>query len=307
MTRMVNTGSVIVDQVIRLDKLPPAGGDVIARGSEFVAGGGLNSMLGASRYGMDVLYCGVVGTGPFSDIIIDALEREGITSVYPRVPDVDNGYCVAFVEDCAERTFVTTIGVEGDFGYEHLSALDVRDDDMVYVSGYSLATENNAEGLARWLGEIAEDVVVVVDPSPLITQLPRALFDPLVKRADIWSCNEREAHALAGAANDMANAKKMKSLLKPNATVVIRAGSAPTVVCMPDYEVVSVPTFPTNASDTNGAGDVHVGVMMAALADGASLIDAVTRANAASAIMVSRSGPNTAPTRAEIEEFMASS
>lgn len=303
--RMINTGSVIVDQVIRLPKMPEPGGDVIANSTELVAGGGLNSMLGAARYGMKVVYCGLVGTGPFADIIGQALEKDGISSIFPRVPDADNGYCVAFVEDSAERTFVTTLGVEGDFGYEHLAAIQLEPGDLIYISGYSLATESNAVGLAKWLAEIPADIPVVVDPSPLISELPRELYAPLLARADIWSCNEREAEILGESGSDAANATAIKKLLKKDAAVVVRAGNDPTVVITGAGEVVAVPTFPTVVRDTNGAGDTHVGVMMAALAEGHDLVEAVRRGNAAAAIMISRPGPNTAPQQEEINRVLA--
>jgi sugar/nucleoside kinase (ribokinase family) len=52
--------------------------------------------------------------------------------------------------------------------------------------------------------------------------------------------------------------------------------------------------------DTNGAGDTHCGVLAAELLQGATLLDAAVRANAAAALSVTRPGPATAPGRAEI-------
>jgi sugar/nucleoside kinase (ribokinase family) len=56
--------------------------------------------------------------------------------------------------------------------------------------------------------------------------------------------------------------------------------------------------------DTNGAGDTHTGVLLAERAAGASWSHAAARANAAGAIKVTRRGPDTAPTRAEIDDFL---
>ena len=66
-----------------------------------------------------------------------------------------------------------------------------------------------------------------------------------------------------------------------------------------------LPGHPQRPVDTNGAGDTHTGVLLAERAGGSSWADAAARANAAGAIKVTRRGPDTAPTRAEIDAFLA--
>ena len=58
------------------------------------------------------------------------------------------------------------------------------------------------------------------------------------------------------------------------------------------------------AVDTNGAGDCHTGVLLAEVAAGRGWVGAARRANAAAAIKVTRRGPATAPTAAEVDDFL---
>jgi sugar/nucleoside kinase (ribokinase family) len=68
--------------------------------------------------------------------------------------------------------------------------------------------------------------------------------------------------------------------------------------------VVHVPGFQVRVIDTNGAGDTHGGVFIAALA--ADTPEAAARAaNAAAALSVTRRGPATAPTREDLARFLA--
>ncbi len=60
------------------------------------------------------------------------------------------------------------------------------------------------------------------------------------------------------------------------------------------------------AIDATGAGDAHTGVLIAGLAAGLDPVSAARRANAAAALAVTRRGAATAPTRAEIDAFLAS-
>jgi len=68
---------------------------------------------------------------------------------------------------------------------------------------------------------------------------------------------------------------------------------------------VRIPAPTVHAVDTTGAGDAHSGVFLAALADGLSAADAARRANAAAAMAVTRPGPATSPTRAELDAWLA--
>jgi len=66
-----------------------------------------------------------------------------------------------------------------------------------------------------------------------------------------------------------------------------------------------IPAPAVVAVDTTGAGDAHSGVFLAGLADGLSPAAAASRANAAAALTVTRAGPATSPTRAELDLFLA--
>ncbi|MFY9262552.1 MAG: sugar kinase [Actinomycetaceae bacterium] len=303
MARLIHTGSVIVDQVMHIREVPEPGADIVATHAYATAGGAMNSLVAAAKDGMEVIYCGLVGTGMNASVIAQALDNAGIALNYPRLTDADNGYCVALVDDTGERTFITSIGVEGRFAFEHMDAIPLRETDLVYVSGYSLATPENAQGLAQWLPIIPASVKVFVDPSPLVTELPAELYQPLLDRADVFSANRREAEAIAE------DVKALALMLRPGAWAVVRNGAEPTLACQNidgiAGEVIEVPTFPQTPIDTNGAGDVHAGVMLAGLGRGLDVPEAVRRANAASAIKVTRSGPTAAPTTAEIDEFLA--
>jgi sugar/nucleoside kinase (ribokinase family) len=68
---------------------------------------------------------------------------------------------------------------------------------------------------------------------------------------------------------------------------------------------VHVPAPAVTAVDSTGAGDAHAGVFLAALAGGLAPLDAAARANAAAAFAVTRDGPATAPTRAELDAWLA--
>jgi len=304
MSRLVSVGNVIVDIVMRIGALPEPGGDVIADGSEITAGGGLNTMVAARRDGMDVVFAGQYGTGPFGDVVRQALEESGVTVVQPGLPDVDSGYCVALVDATTERTFVTSVGAEGQLTRADLDRVALRADDVVFVSGYGLAHPVNGAAIADWLGTVPSSVRVVFDPSPLVDTLPAAVLAAVSARSDVVSANSREARLLSPTSATLAEATAAIAAAA-RGTALVRDGADGCWVVESGSEPVLVPGFPVVAVDTNGAGDAHDGVLAAALGRGVSLQDAVRRANAAAALAVTRTGPATAPTADETDALLA--
>ncbi len=304
MPRLVSVGNVVVDIVLRVDALPEPGGDVLASASQITAGGGLNTMVAAARDGLEVAFGGQYGTGPFGDVVRQALADAGVDVLQDGLDDVDSGYCVALVDASTERTFVTSVGAEGHLGRAELDRIALRDDDTVFVSGYGLAHAVNGPAIADWLGTVPDSVRVVLDPSPLVGTLPPAVLRPVTARADVVSANGREARIAAPGATgpDEAVARLAAAA---RGTALVRDGAAGCWVAAPGVAPVLVPGFAVDAVDSNGAGDAHGGVLVAALARGDDLLSAVRRANAAAALAVTREGPATAPSRAETDAFLA--
>jgi sugar/nucleoside kinase (ribokinase family) len=269
--RLIHSGQVVVDLVLRIGRMPPRGGDILASEFQQTAGGGFNVMAAAARSGATVVYAGSHGIGPYGDLVRNAMAGEGITIAHPPA-EPDTGIVVALVEESGERTFVTGPGAEG-----HFEPVDTTAEDFVYLTGYSLTHQHNVDALLDWLPSVPGKVLL--DPSPLVADIA---WEPILPHVDILSCNATEAAVLSDA----------------DVPVIIHRNG-------PDGCTVNglhIPGVPVQAVDTNGAGDTHCGVLIAELLRGTKIETAARRANAAAAISVTRHGPATAPTRAEIDQ-----
>jgi sugar/nucleoside kinase (ribokinase family) len=70
--------------------------------------------------------------------------------------------------------------------------------------------------------------------------------------------------------------------------VLVRLGRDGCLLLMRGRDIQQLPAPSLEVADTTGAGDAHTGTFMAALAVGASPLDAVRRANLAAATAVSK-------------------
>jgi sugar/nucleoside kinase (ribokinase family) len=223
------------------------------------------------------------------------------------VPGLDTGFVITLVEPGGERTFVTSPGAEARLAPAALAAVTARPQDTVYLSGYALAHEANRAALLGWLPGLPAAARLVFDPGPLGEQVPAAALDQVERRAGWWAGNAAEAAARTGEATPEAAALALAGRTG-RAGVLVRTGPDGCLLAGPGAgreSLIRVPGFPAAVVDTTGAGDTHTGVFLAALAAGADPAAAARRANAAAAISVTRPGPATAPTAAELDRFLA--
>ncbi|CAB4941646.1 unannotated protein [freshwater metagenome] len=310
MSRVIHTGQALVDVVVEVPDLPVRGQNVMAASATDYAGGAVTVLVAAARFGAACVHAGAHGTGPHGDLVRAALDSEGIALSAPAVPALDTGICVVMVEPSAERTFVTTLGAEREISVESLAASAPRAGDLVCVTGFSLALDRTRDPLLAWLPTLDPEVVVVLDPGAAFADLPADVRAAMLEVTDVWSSNAEEAEGLLRAAgrpvpDDLAGlTTAVAPLLRGDAVAIVRDGPGGCAVHV-GGETTDVPGFPQKPLDTNGAGDTHTGALLAEVAAGTPWVEGCRRANAAAAIKVTRRGPESAPTAAEVDEFLA--
>lgn len=301
--RVIHTGQAMVDLVVEVPHLPVRGGNVNARTATRYAGGSVTILVAAARQGALAVQAGAVGAGPNGDLVRETLTREGVRVSSEPVPDLDTGVCVVLVEPSAERTFVTTRAAERRISVESLSASRPEVGDLVCVTGYSLY-EPTKDPLLRWLDSLADGVLVVLDPGAAFAGFDPDLVERMLSRTQVWTSNAHEAQELTGVADAEGSCAAVAQRLPDGAVVIVRDGPVGAFVHV-GGETTHVAGFPQTPVDTNGAGDTHTGVLCAGLAADLGWVEACRRANAAGAIKVTRRGPATSPTAAEVERFLA--
>lgn len=302
--RLVLVGSILVDILMYVDAMPPRGGDIIARQSLFTSGGGFNVLLGASRLTMPVAYAGRVGDGPMGTQVMSDLTKANIPLILPRTPGEDTGFDIGFVESNAERTFVTSPGTESRLGLSDLHNIPLQSDDAIYVSGYDLSYPVSGASLGEWLPTLPEDCLLIIDPGPLVTDIPADRLRTSLARCDILSLNAREITILTESTDVQEAAFLLVSRIAPDGFVIARDGANGCWIASTNLTPTHVPARLTQAVDTTGAGDAHVAALLAYLAQGNDIRTAVRIANVAASLSVEKIGPATGPTHEELDAYL---
>ncbi len=302
--RLIQLSGAVIDLIFQVAALPQPGEEAQVHSSALSAGGGFNAMIAARRAGMAVAYAAPHGTGPFAELLRQALTQEGIDLLLPPTQLDDQGLCTVLIDASGERTFITRDGAERAFDKAALLEIAFGGEDWWLLSGYGLAMPKAQHTLGAWLAACPPTTRLLFDPSPRVADIPEALLSLVLSRCQWVSANRREAAALTGESDPRLAIGALCSLTEQGGAI-LRCGDAGCWLQLAGQEPLHLPAYPVAAIDTNGAGDTHIGSFIAALSDGATPATAATFANAAAALSTTRNGPATAPAAAETRAFMA--
>lgn len=289
-------GAAVVDIIADTWTLPWRGCDIELKQQGVNVGGcALNIAVTLKRLGIDASNALPLGQGVWAERIRSRLAKEGLSSAIDPV-EGDNGWCLALVEPDGERTFMSFSGVENQWSADWLAQLRMPRGSLVYLSGYQLASPCG-ERLIHWLETTAE-VTPFIDFGPRINDITDDAMARIMACRPVVSLNRQEALIAAkrtGFATDT----------QAFGEAWIQHFSAPLVVrhdkdgawYFSGQSSGFVPAFPATVVDTIGAGDSHAGGVLAGLASGWSLADAVLLGNAVASWVVGHRGGDCAPTR----------
>ena len=276
-------GSLNLDAVVRVERLPTPGETVLGSGLAWLPGGkGANQAVAAARQGVATALIGRVGDDEAGRSLTARLAAEGVdTSGVLATPDDATGVALISVDRAGANTIVVAPSANGSLAPADVDGAAVgRATVLVAQLETPVDTVRHAFELARRAG-----VTTVLNPSP-VEGVDAALLDLV----DVLVANEHEAGELG--------------VGLPCRAVVVTRGAGGAVVSE-DGDQVVVPSYPVDAVDTTGAGDAFCGTLAARLAAGRSLLDAVGAAVAAGALAVTRPGALPSfPTAAEVAALL---
>ena len=285
MARLLFIGSTVADVVLRTPCLPVTGQDVNLLSQRVSLGGcAYNAFHTARLTGQaDCTLFSPIGSGVWGDFVRHALAERGVVSAAPQV-DEPNGCCYCLVEPDGERTFLCEHGAEYRFRAEWFDSLR-GDWDGVYLCGLE-AEEDTGESILRYL-EAPPPGQLYFAPGPRLIHIPPSRMARIFALSPLVHLSETELGQFTRE-EDVPRAAAMLHALTEN-SVVVTLGARGAYARLGEEEVF-VPGIPARVVDTIGAGDSHIGALMAALADGLAPEEALRRANRVAAAVVSQEG-----------------
>lgn len=292
MKKALMIGSTVADIMIYVDHLPSVEEDVEPTGQTMSIGGccfNVSNML--SFFQVPYTLFSPVGSGIYGAFILEELKKRGIEPALTRSDA--NGCCYCIVDKNGNRSFLAVHGAEYLFEKEWFDALDVSEYTDVYICGLEIEDKT---------GDVIVDFIkrnpqlnVYFAPSARILHIPDPLMNDLLNCSPILHLNREEASMYLRSTGQLEEADPNVMELchrlyeRTKNTVFVTDGEKGAYAFdgKKDYWVAG---FPANAIDGTGAGDSHIGTLMALRMLGYSLETAMRIAAFVSARIVSQSG-----------------
>jgi ribokinase len=299
-------GSLNMDQVVRVPRMPVVGETLLGAGSlKLVPGGkGANQAVAMARLGGHVAMAGRVGTDPFGERLLAALQADHIdTDLVVADQEEASGVAFIFLSPEGNNAIIVAGGANMWVGTDEEQVARIVSA-MQYVSALVLQLEIPVTTVQRLIDVAATmNIPVILNLAPA-QALPRATL----KQISILILNETEASILSGQrVESVEDARIVATVLYgygigmvvitlgANGALLATSGEDGKVHCIyqkaPKVFVI----------DSTAAGDCFVGALTVALTEGQSPEEALRFAVHASALKVTKFGAQSGlPTREEV-------
>ena len=264
-------GSINLDLVARVERLPRAGETVSGSAFERVPGGkGANQAVAAARLGASVQMVGCVGEDAFAGEALAGLRAAGVMLDVAAVHGQTTGIAVINVDAAGENTIVAVPGANGFTTVE-----DVRGPVLCQLE-IPPETVSAAADRATWFA---------LNAAPAVPVDPR-----VVEEADLVVVNRYELDALPA---------------RPRKLVALTLGAEGAVLYEGEREVARAAPPRVTAVDGTAAGDAFCACLVVSLLEERDREEALLRACAAGALAAARFGAQPSlPTAAEVDAIL---
>lgn len=254
-------------------------------------GSAANTMIAFSQFGGKGFYSCKVADDEPGRLFLQELIKLGLDCnlSLENLPIGTTGQCLVLVTEDAQRTMNTHLGISETLSPAVLDLAAIAASEYLYLEGYLVAspTALNALITARQHAKISNTKVALTLSDPnMVRYFKNELLKVIDEQVDLLFCNEEEALLFTETQTLDAAVALLQTLTKH---LVITCGSHGAVLSI-DNEIIAIPTTPTLAVDTVGAGDMFAGAYLYAVTHGYAPQLAIELANKAAREVVGQYG-----------------
>ncbi len=302
---VVTLGSITIDMVTKVQKIPKENDIIISEGLKLVPGGkATNAAIAISRLQENVFMIGKVGNDFFGEDVKSILNKDGVNTDFVDTDSfIPTGTIMVNVDERGKNTIVVNEDANIRINKKTISDFLQGVDNGLQIDCFYVTLEPLTEMVEFAIKEFKKrSVMVFLDAAPQARPLPEYLY----RYIDFLSANEYEATTMTGIKvvdHKTAN-KAAKYLRKKGANhIIITLGKMGAILLKKnDKESTYFPGNIVKVVDETAAGDAFRGAFVAEYLETKDMDKAMVFANKAGAFAVTKLGAYSAmPTREELE------
>lgn len=292
MKKILVVGSLSVDLTIETPRMPEQGETLKGESLELFCGGkGANQAVAIARLGGEVDMLGCVGSDPYGELILANLRENHVGSQQvTTIPNATSGTAHIFLIDHDNR--IVIIPGTNDAVTPKLVTAQLTDKLAMYDL---VIMQNEIPRLTNQrVIELCQqaEVPVLYNPAPADPQAGE-----WIDQIAYLTPNETECAMI------FPNLSLEEAVAMYPNKLIVTLGSA-GVLFHDGEKLQQISAYDVAVTDTTGAGDTFNGAFALGIVSGKSISEAITMANQAAAVSVTKKGAQGGmPTMAELESF----
>lgn len=303
MRNILVIGSLNMDFVIEVSKMPLPGQTILGKDFKLVPGGkGANQAYAMGKLGAKTSMIGAIGNDEYGEKLLENLNSVNVNiDGIIKLENENTGCAFINVDENAENSIVVIGGANVRITKEMIDAnFKLIEQAEIIVMQLEIPLD-----VVEYIAQKAkkEGKLIILDPAPAL----RGLSKEILSNIDIIKPNETEIQIISGMEikSEEDIIKAAKSLIEKGVkNVIVTLGGAGSLLVTKDSEKkFSSPKV--KAIDTTAAGDTFTAGLAKSLLEGKSIEESIKFGHIASAIAVTRKGAQTSiPSLEDIDEFI---
>lgn len=255
-------------------------------------GSAANTVIAVNQFGGSSYYSCKVANDDYGHFYMNDLKKSGIHTNLNgyELPEGITGKCLVMITPDADRTMNTFLGISSSLDASVLTEEALANSKFLYLEGYLVTSDQGVDAMlqAKALAEKHGVMTSITLSDPSIVEHFKGSFEKVIgEGVDLLFCNEDEALKYTDTNNLLEAREKLKYIAKRFAITLGKNG----VMIFDGDTFIEIESFPVQAIDTNGAGDMFAGAFLYAITHGHSYAQAGKIASLAASKVVSKFGP----------------
>lgn len=247
------TLSTVDDQIKILDAVTDRARKISSGGSA------ANTIHGIGAMGGKGYYLGRVADDEYGRHYTEDMRACGVGFPGPDAAQQGTGTCVVLITPDSERTMLTHLGISSELHPDNVDETIIEKCRAVYIEGYLWTGEETrqaAEKMADTAKKAGVPVSFTLSDAFIVNSFRAALEDFIRWKVDILFCNDVEARAMFETDDTDYAFEQLRGMVD---TLFLTRGKEGAWACNASHKKVVIGSFPVQAVDTTGAGDLFAG------------------------------------------------
>lgn len=250
-------GSSVCDVMIHIDHFPQVCGDENIRSQHWTMGGcAYNVAHVLYQQNLPFLLFSPVGQGLYGQFVRQELQKRHIPTMLES--SQNNGCCYCIIDRHKERTFLCEHGAEYIYQAQWFQQLEQNSYQCIYVCGLEIE-EKSGQIIIDFLKQNTH-VPLYFAPSPRLCHIAPDKMQQMLQLHPILHLNRQEIFSYT-----------KETRLFQAASLLYQQTQRPIIVTLGQqgcyfydgHQEMIIPSVPTHVYSTNGAGDTHIGGIIA--------------------------------------------